>query len=174
MEIINITENKYFSKYHLDKIFREVKKSELKEQPSFRMMEGVAKYMDGYFLDPIIGFFVPGVGDIITVALAVPFVYFCLTHLRSIPLTLAVLFNTLVDMAIGLVPFIGDIADAFHKSNKKNMNLVLGFVNDDPEVIAEVNEKAKWMAVGIGVMCLIIYGLLQLLSSIFGSIFSIF
>jgi len=63
MEIINITENKYFSKYHLDKIFREVKKSELKEQPSFRMMEGVAKYMDGYFLDPIIGFFVPGVGD---------------------------------------------------------------------------------------------------------------
>jgi len=89
-------------------------------------------------------------------------------------LTLAVLFNTLVDMAIGLVPFIGHIADAFHKSNKKNMNLVLGFVNDDPEVIAEVNEKAKWMAVGIGVMCLIIYGLLQLLSSIFGSIFSIF
>ncbi|MCR5312069.1 MAG: DUF4112 domain-containing protein [Bacteroidaceae bacterium] len=126
---------------------------------SYRFMERVARYMDKYYLDPIIGFFMPaGLGDFLTGVLSVPFVYYSLCVVRSVPLTLAVVCNMLIDMVLGMIPFaVGDIIDIFHKSYNKNLHLIVGYVNDDRRVISQVRKKSFWFVVVIILLCVIMY-----------------
>ena len=77
---------------------------------------------------------------------------------KSIPLTLAVIYNILMDILIGAIPFyIGDVLDVFKRSYVKNLRLVTGYIEDDKEIINKVNKKAFWMAVFIVVLCWLIY-----------------
>ena len=63
-----------------------------------------------------------------------------------------------------LIPFyIGDIIDVFNRSYKKNYRLIVGYVEDDQEIISEVNSKAIRTAVLIAIMCVIIYYLMKIL-----------
>jgi len=55
---------------------------------------------------------------------------------------------------------IGNVADFFHRSFKKNMDLIIGFVEDDKEIIQKVNQKAAITAVLIVLVILIIYWLI--------------
>lgn len=78
-------------------------------------------------------------------------------------LTLAILYNMLVDMMLGIIPlWIGDLLDIFSRSYAKNYRLIVGFVEGDKEVIQEVNRKALLTAVGILVLCVIIYWVAKL------------
>ncbi len=142
---------------------KEQKRQELETDSSYRMVKGIATVMDKFFLDPIIGFFLPAVGDILTSVMTLPSIMVALFKVRSIPLTLAIIYNMLVDMLIGLIPFwIGDILDAFNRSYMKNYKLIVGFVEDDKEVIHEVNRKAVFTGICILVFCLLIYWLTKL------------
>lgn len=140
------------------------------------MTQGIAKYMDRYFLDPILGFFMPGLGDFLTSVLVVPFIYVSLVKIRSIPLTLAVTFNVLRDVAIGLIPmWIGDLLDCVNRGYLQNCRLITGFVEDDREVIEKVNKKAGLMCFLILLFCFLIYLLVKLaitISEWIGSLFS--
>jgi len=134
----------------------------LEEDTDYRMIKGIKTVMDDYFLDPILGFFLPAVGDVLTTLCVLPFLWVSLARIKSIPLTLACLYNTMIDLVLGLIPFcIGDIIDAFNKSYKKNYRLIVGFVEDDRNVIREVNEKAVKTAIMIGIFCIIIYYLVK-------------
>lgn len=144
----------------------------LKKDPAYAACAAISKWMDSYFLDPIIGFFLPTVGDFIGVMLAVPFMYVSLTRIKSLPLTLAIMFNTLIDMLIGLVPCIGDIFDIFHRSHKKNYKLLTGFVEDDAEIKRQVNKDAIKCGVGIVIVLLLIGVVFNLLFSLLGSIYT--
>lgn len=136
---------------------------EIEESASYRLIKGIATLMDKYFLDPILGL-LPGVGDALGTIFVLPFIYVSLFKIHSIPLTLAVIYNALVDAALGMIPFwIGDILDCFHRANLKSFKLIQGYVEDDEAVIKEVNKKAIFMAFMILVMCLIIYGLYALI-----------
>lgn len=147
-----------------NKIMRKMK---IKSSSSYGMVEGIAKYMDRYFLDPILGLFVPGFGDIMTSVLTVPFIYVSLFKIRSIPLTLAVIFNMLKDMLLGMLPFfIGDVIDVFNRSYVQNLELITGFVEDDKEIIDQVNRKAVWMGILIAIFGYLIYLLYSLLNQI--------
>ena len=136
--------------------------------------------MDKYFLDPLIGFFLPGIGDFLTSALVLPFIYVSAVKIRSFPLTLAVIFNVLRDVAIGLIPmWIGDLLDCVNRGYLQNTRLIVGFVEDDKETIEKVNKKAVWMGIMIVVFCVIIYLLVKLalaisewIGSLWTSIFS--
>lgn len=137
---------------------KQAKRDALMNTMSYRIMDKTATWMDKYYLDPIIGFFLPGVGDVLSSVLAVPFIYFSLVYVRSIPLTLAVIANSLKDALLGSIPFcIGDIIDIFYKSNAKNLRLITGYVNDDKEVIHQVNKSAFWSCVFIAILCVLIY-----------------
>ena len=125
---------------------------------SYRIMDTTAKYMDKYFLDPIIGLIPGGIGDVLSSFLALPFIYFALVQVKSIPLTLAVICNVLKDALLGSIPFfIGDIIDVFNRSYVANLRLITGYVNDDKAVIHEVNRKATWSAIFIVILCVLIY-----------------
>ena len=73
------------------------KREKMMNMPSYRLMVGTAKYMDKWFLDPILGFILPaGIGDALSSVFAFPFIYYSLCVVKSIPLTLAVIFNILL------------------------------------------------------------------------------
>jgi len=121
-------------------------------------MQRIADWMDRFYVDAIVGMVTPyGIGDIIMALFSLVYLYFSLYILHSIPLSLAIINNTLRDIAIGLVPFfIGDVLDFFHKSNRQNMRLIEGFVNGDRATIHEVNAKAVQSIVMVIVLIIII------------------
>lgn len=134
----------------------------IKESQAYKLIEAIAKVMDEYYVDPLLGL-VPTVGDAVTSLLTLPYLYFSVFKLRSIPLTLALLCNMLIDFAMGVIPFwIGDILDFFNRSYIKNYKLITGYVEGDEEMIKSVNRRAWWMAALIVVLCLLIWLLIKL------------
>lgn len=137
---------------------KQAKREQMMNRSSYRMMVKTAKYMDKYYLDPLIGLIPGGVGDTISSLAALPFIYYSLCVVKSIPLTLAVIYNILIDVLIGAIPFyIGDILDVFKHSYVENLKLITGYIEDDKEIINKVNKKAFWTAVFIVVLCWLIY-----------------
>lgn len=128
--------------------------------PLYRLIRTIKNVMDRYYLDPLIGLFLPTAGDIFSSAMMLPFLTVSLFKIKSLPLTLAILYNMLIDMMLGIIPlWIGDLLDIFNRSYSKNYRLIVGFVEGDQEVIQEVNRKALLTAVGVLVLCFIIYWL---------------
>ena len=135
---------------------------DIKESKTYKLIEAIAKVMDEYYVDPLLGL-VPTVGDAVTSLLTLPYLFFSVFKLRSIPLTLALLCNMLIDFAMGVIPFwIGDILDFFNRSYIKNYKLITGYVEGDEEMIKSVNRRAWWMAALIVVLCLLIWLLIKL------------
>lgn len=153
---------------------KEIRKEALRNSKLYHHIKKVTQLADGYYLDFVIGLIPGGFGDILGGLFSLSHVYFGLFKLRSVPLTLALLNNMLRDVFLGMLPFyVGDAIDFFYKSNKKNMALIDGFVNDDKEIIHQVNKKAIQAAIVFflliaGIMLLL--GLLVLLANKIGSI----
>lgn len=138
---------------------KKARREELMNTWSYRAMDKITKLMDKWFLDPIINIVLAGdIGNFASDLLTLPFLYFSIAKVRSIPLTLALICNMLIDTLIGAIPFfVGDLLDTFNRSYVKNMRLITGFVNDDKEVVEEVNKKAVWSAIFIVILCVLIY-----------------
>ena len=73
--------------------------------------------------DPIIGL-VPWAGDLLTALLSCAIVLHA--HTMRVPriVQLRMLLNVVIDLLIGVIPFVGDAADVFWKSNSMNMALL--------------------------------------------------
>ena len=138
------------------------------DNKAYQTMQGLTRYMDRYYLDALIGV-IPGWGDAIALASAVPFVYFAARVIRSVPLTLAVLNNALRDVLMGMIPFfVGDIIDFFHRANIQNMQMIQGFVDGDEAIIKQVNQRALQSAIVLVILLLLIALMIWTLVS-FGS-----
>ena len=148
----------------------DIDKIRLQYSPDFRFIRGIYTAMDKYYLDPILGFFIPGFGDIITVICTIPFIITSIFKVRSIPLTLSIIYNALVDMALGIFPLVGDILDAFYKSYKASYLDIVGFVDGDQAVIEEINKKALKSCILISLLCFAI----RLLSGLIVGLFTWF
>ena len=144
------------------------RRKRLMDNKAYQTMAGLTRYMDRYYLDALIGA-IPGWGDTIALICVVPFVYFSLCVIKSIPLTLAVLNNALRDVLLGMIPFfVGDIIDIFHRANTQNMQMIQGFVDGDEAVIKQVNQRAWQSAIGLIVLLMLIALMIWLLIT-FGS-----
>jgi hypothetical protein len=148
---------------------KEMKRLELESSWSYNAVSTLAKWMDKYCLDPFIGF-IPGVGDILPTLFIYPFIHISIFKIKSLPLTLAVVYNTMVDWLLGMIPYVGIVADFFNRSFRKNMKLIVGFVEDDKEIIQEVNSKAITFAILIVVVALLIWWLISAIASILSGI----
>lgn len=149
-------------------LHKELRRQRLMDNKAYQTMESLTRYMDRYYLDALIGV-IPGWGDAIALLSVVPFLYFSLRVIRSIPLTLAVLNNALRDVLMGMIPFfVGDIIDFFHRANIQNMEMIQGFVDGDEVVIKQVNKRALQSAIVLFVLLLLITLMIWLLIS-FGS-----
>ena len=139
---------------------KELAREKLENDWMYRTVKGISFLMDKCFVDAVLGFVVPGVGDFLTIVLSFPFLFVALFKIRSIPLFLAVLYNIVLDCFIGLTPYIGDVLDVFYRSYTKNYRLIVGFVENDGEVIDEVRRsawKSAILIVILGVACYFLY-----------------
>jgi len=152
----------------------EQQRRRLMENKAYQAMDGLTKYMDKYYLDALFGL-LPGWGDMLTIMSAIPFIYFSAKILKSIPLTLAVINNSLRDVLLGMIPFfVGDIIDIFHRANTQNMKMVQGFVDGDESVIKEVNKKATQSAVVLVILLVLIVLMIWALVSFGHYLFTLF
>ena len=73
--------------------------------------------------DPIAGL-VPGLGDLLTAILSCAILVEA--HRSRVPrvVQLRMLFNTALDLALGIVPVVGDVGDFVWKSNARNFALL--------------------------------------------------
>lgn len=142
---------------------------------SYRVVKIISIVMDRWMLDPIVGLLLPGGGDLLTTSLNLPYLYISIFKVKSLPLTLAVVYNILFDLFVGLVPLLGDILDFFVRSYNRNLRLVVGFVEGNSDIIAEVKRKATMTAAFIVILLGLIYLLFSLLDTILswmGDLFS--
>ncbi len=157
---------------------RQLQRQRLMGNKAYQTMLVLTRYMDRYHLDALIGV-IPGWGDAITLACAVPFVYFSARVIRSVPLTLAVLNNSLRDVLMGMIPFfVGDVIDFFHRANIQNMQMIQGFVDGDETIIRRVNQRAFQSAFVLALLLLLIvlmtWALISFGSYLYSMIASIF
>jgi hypothetical protein len=84
----------------------------------------LARWLDGRFLDPLLGLLLPGVGDLLGSALGLYPV--ALAWRRRAPKTLLarMILNLAADAAGGAVPVVGDIWDFFFRAHARNLALL--------------------------------------------------
>ncbi len=142
----------------------------------YNWLKQLTNYMDRYYLDAALGFAIPGgIGDAITALISIAYVLFSAIGIRSFPLTLAILNNSLRDLLLGLIPFyVGDVIDIFHKSNVKNMQLIDGFIKEDPETVSTVNKKAVYSIILFICLCIMIYIMFRIAIAAAKYMFSLF
>lgn len=90
-------------------------------------------------LDPVIGL-IPGAGDVVSTAFSAYLIYLAARFRLPPQIFKQMIFNVALEAVIGTVPLLGDIFDAFYKSNIRNLALLekhLGI--DDPETTEQIN-----------------------------------
>ena len=155
--------NAFNRKEELRRQRREKEIRELKASKAYKFISTVTTLADRYFLDALLGL-VPSVGDLVSSIFGLPFIYVTLFRVKSIPLTLAVIYNYLVDILLGSIPFfIGDAIDFFSKAHVKNLDLITRYVEGDKKTIRQVRSKALLTAFLIIILSIIIYFVFRLL-----------
>ena len=84
----------------------------------------LARWLDGRFLDPLLGLLLPGIGDLLGSALGLYPVM--LAWRRRAPKTLLarMILNLAADAAGGAIPVVGDIWDFFFRAHARNLELL--------------------------------------------------
>src|SRR5215467_4531717 len=84
-----------------------------------------ANLLDRGMLDPLIGFVLPGAGDLLGSLLGLYVVAIALRRRVSLVVVLRMLLNLAIDAGIGVVPVVGDVADIFFRANQMNVRLLI-------------------------------------------------
>ncbi|MFB2838200.1 DUF4112 domain-containing protein [Floridanema evergladense] len=90
-------------------------------------------------LDPIIGL-IPGAGDLVSTVFSAYLIYLAARFQLPPQILREMIFNVALEAAVGTVPLVGDLFDAYYKSNIRNLALLekhLGI--EDPETIEQIN-----------------------------------
>jgi hypothetical protein len=84
--------------------------------------------------DPIIGL-IPGAGDLIATAISAYIVFLAARFRLPAGVLAKMVFNISLEAVIGAIPLLGDIFDAFYKSNARNLELLEHHLqNQTPEL----------------------------------------
>jgi hypothetical protein len=84
----------------------------------------LARWLDDRFVDPLLGLFLPGVGDLLASALGVYPVLLAWRRRAPKVLLARMLLNLAADAAGGAIPVLGDIWDFFFHAHARNLDLL--------------------------------------------------
>jgi hypothetical protein len=89
-----------------------------------RVARVLTRWLDQRYLDPILGFVLPGAGDVLTAGTGVYLVGLAL-KLGLPPVVIArMLLNLAVDLVAGAIPLLGDLFDLGFRANLRNLALL--------------------------------------------------
>jgi len=84
----------------------------------------LAKVLDYYLVDPVVGLLLPGVGDIATSVAGLYTVGIAISRKLSPVIIASMLLNLALDALLGAIPLLGDLFDLVHRANTKNAALL--------------------------------------------------
>jgi hypothetical protein len=84
----------------------------------------ITRWLDRLYVDPILGFFLPGAGDLLTGATGVYLVALAIRAGAPRIVVARMLINLTIDVAVGLIPFAGDLFDFAWRANQRNLALL--------------------------------------------------
>ncbi|HEY5923634.1 MAG TPA: DUF4112 domain-containing protein [Kofleriaceae bacterium] len=128
----------------------------------------LARVLDRYLVDPLIGLVIPGGGDVLGSLLGVYTVMIAARRKVSPVIIARMLMNLAADAVIGFVPFIGDLFDIGFKANQRNVELLTERALHGGRATAK-----DWLIVVaaalayIAVMALVIWGIVALFRAVF-------
>ena len=113
---------------------------------------------------------IPGVGDVIGAAIGLYIVSIAVRRGLSKAVIARMLLHLGIDMFVGVLPVIGDIADFFYKANEKNLALLEERLNE-PKRDAMGNAVDWAYLIGsvgavVGLFGLAIYGCIRLVEAV--------
>jgi len=99
-------------------------------------------------LDAILGFVLPGVGDVVTGASSVTMLFLAIKHRLPTVAIGRMVVNIFIDMIAGSVPVVGDLFDLFFRSNRRNLDLIEAYQGDP----TKEPTRADYALVGLGLL----------------------
>lgn len=127
----------------------------------------LARVMDKLYLDPILGFIIPGGGDILGSLLGMYTVIIAARRKVSPIIIARMLMNLAGDALLGFIPFVGDLFDFGFKANQRNVDLLTD--RDAQGGKASARDWAILVGAGLAfitVIGLVIYGIVALVRAI--------
>lgn len=128
-------------------------------------VQKLARVMDHYLLDPLMGFVLPGVGDVLGSLIGFYIVLVAWRRRVSPVLIARMILNLGVDMVLGIVPIVGDAFDLSFKAHQRNADLLV-------KRTAGRATWRDWAIVGaavlayIGVVALVVWGVIALVRAL--------
>jgi hypothetical protein len=87
-------------------------------------LELLSTWLDRYFVDPIVGFLIPGAGDSLCSLFGLYGVFVAI-QLKVHPVVISrMLINLAVDAVLGSIPILGAVFDVFYRAHIKNLDLI--------------------------------------------------
>jgi Domain of unknown function (DUF4112) len=113
------------------------------------LAERLAYWMDRRYIDPLLGFVLPGAGDAIGAGIGLLGIYAAF-RLRAHPVVIArMLLNLAIDSIIGSIPVLGSIIDIFYRAHTRNLKLLRS--RD-----VRVPRASDWLAVGAAALLFVL------------------
>jgi len=96
------------------------------DPPDIARARTLARALDRYLLDPLLGLVLPGAGDLIGSLLGLYLVVIAVRRRMSPVIVARMLLHLALDAVLGAIPLIGDLADFAYKANERNLALLVG------------------------------------------------
>lgn len=103
---------------------REIAPPPEREDRALEVAARLARWMDGRFVDPLLGLVLPGVGDLIGSALGLYTVLLAWQRRAPKPLLARMILNLAADAAGGAIPILGDAWDFLFRAHARNLELL--------------------------------------------------
>jgi hypothetical protein len=95
------------------------------DTPDLQRIRTITRWLDDRYLDPILGFLLPGLGDVVPLAFGL-YVLITAARRRVPPVVLArMILNVGIDALVGVVPVLGDLFDIVFKAHRRNAELLM-------------------------------------------------
>ena len=107
----------------------------------------IAFVLDDLFVDPALGFLVPGLGDAVAAGFGLYLVSLAVRWRLPRWVLIKMLVNLSIDHVLGLVPVVGDLFDVVWKANGRNLKLLETRYTDPPSSVS-----GWWLVAGFLVL----------------------
>lgn len=85
----------------------------------------LADWLDDRYIDPIVGFVLPEVGDLMMSLVGLYPVFLAIRHKLPAVVVARMIRNLAIDALVGAIPLLGDAFDVVWKAHRKNADLLL-------------------------------------------------
>jgi hypothetical protein len=92
--------------------------------PEVTRVQKLARVLDHFLVDPILGLIMPGAGDVAGSLLGLYTVALALRRRMSPIIIARMLLNLSIDALLGIVPLLGDLFDFGFRANQRNVQLL--------------------------------------------------